>query len=197
MTDIEISTKSKPDMVQKLQKQKGEWSKCRTESVQHKDIMDSKLNFISYNTRGTSVNSNRVIQELIVKYGETNSIIGIQEHFLLRKNSKKIRNNNSNMATIIKPAIKARMTINSGRPKGGLALLVPKCLRSYITVVQTKSWRIQAITLVLNTTKYLIINAYLPCDSQRNSDECNELLETLADILWHLGADRWLQRGDE
>ena len=86
------------------------------------------------------------------------------------------------MAVIPKAAYKCSSRLDSRRPKGGLALLVPKVLRSNVTTIYCDNWRIQAAILSISNIKLLIINLYLPCDTQRGADSCLELLETLSDI---------------
>jgi hypothetical protein len=86
------------------------------------------------------------------------------------------------MSVLAKAAYKSSAIVNLGRPKGGLAILIPKFLRSSVTLIPNNSWRIQSITITIGTLKYLIINLYLPCDLQRSGDHCNELLDTLAEV---------------
>ena len=142
----------------------------------------SAFHLSSYNIRGLSVNNIQVVNDIIEKFGEDKLIMGIQEHFQVRKNLRKISNSFSNMAVIARGAYKSPTIVNNGRPKGGNAILVPKSIRSSVGIVECRSWRIQAITIVIGTKKFLIFNLYLPCDLRRAMDKCDELLETLAEV---------------
>ena len=127
--------------------------------------MDSSAFYLSsYNIRGLSINNIKVVSDIVEQFGEDKIILGIQEHFQVRKNLKKISNSFNNMAVISKGAFKSSSVINNSRPRGGNAILVPKALRSSVGIVESRSWRVQGITIVIGTRKYLILNLYLPCD---------------------------------
>ena len=148
-------------------------------------MMDfSNFSFFSYNTRGTNDNIKCTIDELIGDKGENASIVCIQEHFQLKKNLRKITNNFTNMSVIGKGAHKDVDQIDNARPKGGLAVLVPKNLRSECKSLVCISWRIQAVTMVINNSLVLLLNVYLPWDRQANgiSDDNKELIETLIEV---------------
>ena len=136
----------------------------------------------SYNIRGLSSNNVSVVNGIIDNYKEDNIVMGIQEHFQMRKNLRKLHNSFPNMSVLAKAAFKPDSIINNSRPRGGLAILIPKFLRSSIGLINNRSWRIQSITMVVGTIKYLVINLYLPCDLRRSNDKCEELLETLAEV---------------
>jgi hypothetical protein len=102
-------------------------------------------------------------------------IFCIQEHFLLRNNLKKLSNYFKKSAVLAKPATKDFNVQNKGRPKGGLAIIVPKSLRKSIKLIGSKSWRIQPIVIDMNGKRLLIINCYFPTDKKNQNDNCPEL----------------------
>ena len=68
--------------------------------------MDSSAFYLStYNIRGLSANNVKMVNDLIDEYGEDKMVIGLQEHFQLKKNLRKINNSFQNMAIIAKEAI--------------------------------------------------------------------------------------------
>ena len=135
--------------------------------------MDRKVNqicFYSYNIIGSSEIKLKYVEDIINLCGNKLPIFGLQEHFLLRSNLKKLSKNFSESSVLAKPAFKNFMVQDRGRPKGGLAIIIPKFLRKHIKVIESDSWRIQPIVLEFQERKYLIINSYFPTD-QRTRDE--------------------------
>ena len=174
-----LAVRSKGQGIQTLQEEGPGGSKWTILNV----IMDSSSFFISsYHIRGLSSNNIKVVNDIIEEYGEDKIVIGIQEHFQLKKNLRKINNSFQRMAIIAKEAFKQNTGVNNGRPRGGIAILVPKSLRSSVGVINCRSWRIQGITMVVGTLKYLVNNVYLPNDMRGGHAKCTELLDTLAEV---------------
>ena len=145
--------------------------------------MADTIDFFSYNTRGTSENVFSVIKSIT----DSNSIffLCLQEHFLLKKNLRKLNINIENATVFGKAAVKNLRNpnvVDRARPRGGLAFVISPCLRSSLNIRGSESWRIQAATLSLGSTEYLIINTYFPVDTQKSESSHEELLETLAEI---------------
>ena len=163
------------------------------------DITTNEFCLYSYNTRGSSELKLQFIQDLINLSGNKIPIFCIQEHFLLRNNLKKLSNFFSNSSIISNPAFKNFDVQNKGRPRGGLAFIVPKYLRKCVKIVQFKSWRIQAIEIHEAEMKYLVINSYFPNDSKEINDECQELEDCLArisSVIQSSACDHYFLLGD-
>ena len=89
------------------------------------------------------------------------TILGCQEHFLLKANSYKIYQCLPNHHIIIKPAVKGNFV--NGRARGGLFLAFPSEVSKYVTDVSPDHWRVQVSLLnVENEDKFLLINTYFP-----------------------------------
>ena len=136
----------------------------------------------SYNSRGSSDLKLKFMQDLIDLSGNKIPIFCIQEHFLLINNLKKVSNYFSTSSVISKPAFKNFEVQNRGRPRGGLAIILPKYLRKSVKIIDCKSWRIQSLEIDLNEEKYLVINSYFPNDKRGIGDDCDELEDCLAQI---------------
>ena len=111
-----------------------------------------------------------------------NIIFCIQEHFLLRNNIYKLSNAVNNFSVLAKPAYKNFNIQNQGRPMGGLCIVIPKVWRKYVTIVNTCSWRIQAILIKLNNITFLIVNSYFPTDPKTLNADNYELEAVLSEI---------------
>ena len=109
-------------------------------------------------------------------------IFCVQEHFLLRNNLRKLSNYFKQSSVLAQPASKDFNVQNRGRPKGGLAIIVPKKLRKSIRIIKTNLWRIQPIIVEIGAEKLLVINCYFPTDKRTNDAICPELDECLASI---------------
>ena len=125
--------------------------------------MDStKLCLYSYNSRGSSEIKLEYIQNMISLSGNNLPVFCVQEHFLLRNNLRKLSNYFKTSAVIAKPATKDFNLQHKGRPRGGLAIIVPKGLRKSIKLINSTSWRIQPIIIEIDGKRLLLINCYFP-----------------------------------
>ena len=118
---------------------------------------------------------------LLTKYSPDNQItvLGCQEHFLLKANCYKIHQCLPDHHIVIKPAIKGNYV--NGRAKGGLFLAFPNEISKNVKDVSPDHWRIQASLLnVENSEKFLIINTYFPVDNGKSTADVAELNETLS-----------------
>ena len=66
--------------------------------------MADTIDFLTYNTRGTSENVFCVIKS--ITDSKSNFVLCIQEHFLLKKNLRKLNKNIENAAVFGKAAVK-------------------------------------------------------------------------------------------
>ena len=108
-------------------------------------------------------------------------VLCIQEHFLLKGNLFKIDKAFPNCHTICKPAVKE--TIDRGRARNGMAVILPENFKNIITDVSPHYWRVQAVVVSCHKSKMLLINSYFPIDNQQvKGTDCGELLETLETI---------------
>ena len=100
----------------------------------------------------------------------------IQEHFLLRANLYKLSQAFSKFTVLPKPAHKSFLHQDSGRPMGGLAIIIPREFRKYATIVDSKSWRLQPVLLQLGMESILVTNNYFPTEAVSEEDADIECL---------------------
>ena len=146
------------------------------------DSTTSRICIYSYNTRGSSENKLRFINDILEVSARNSSIFCIQEHFLLRNNVYKLSKNLPNFAVLAKPAFKNFHVQNTGRPMGGLAIIIPKGWRKNTTILNCQSWRIQPMIIKVQLKKILIIYTYFPVDPRTVGGESIELENVLAEI---------------
>ena len=150
--------------------------------------MEKKTNIClySYNSRGNSNEKLDFIDSLISLSGINIPIVCIQEHFLLRNNLGKLSKKFNKSSVISKPAFKDFSIQTKGRPKGGLAVILPKQLRKYVKIIECDSWRIQPFILVIKDVRFLIINCYFPTDPKNvhaNNQELDDCIAQLSSII--------------
>ena len=137
----------------------------------------NKLNFI--NDVMTCCSGNRI------------PIFCIQEHFLYRSNLYKIAKNLNNFSVLAKSAHKDFKNQDKGRPCGGLATVIPKNFRKYVSIVNCQSWRLQPLLISLKNMKYLVINSYFPTDPKNLNGNNVELEDLLAEIKSILNSNKF------
>ena len=108
---------------------------------------ETQLCLYSYNSRGSNDMKLQYIRDMISLSGNKLPIFCVQEHFLLRSNLRKLSNYFKQSSVLAQPATKDFNVQNRGRPKGGLAIIVPKKLRKSIKIINSNLWRIQPIIL--------------------------------------------------
>ena len=106
----------------------------------------------------------------------------LQEHFLLRNNLGKLSKYFNKYSVLAKPTFKDFSNQTRGRPKGGLAVIIPKQFRKFIKIIECDSWRIQPLILTIKDMKLLLINVYFPTDPKNIHGENLELENCLAKI---------------
>ena len=142
----------------------------------------SKLCLYSYNSRGSNDSKLDYIKSILSLCGNNVPIFCMQEHFLLKNNLRKLSAYFNDFAVLSKPAIKDFNIQCKGRPKGGLATIVPKYLRKSIELISTNVWRIQPMIIKSNNSRLLLINCYFPTDLRILQGECHDLEECLMQI---------------
>ena len=142
----------------------------------------SHICLYSYNTRGVGGNKLEFINDILEIPQKNIPIICLQEHFLLRNNLYKLSKAFKNYAVLAKPAYKNFNIQDNGRPKGGLATIIPKGWRKHLTILNSQSWRIQPLLLKLKRKSILIINSYFPTDPRTVNSENVELANVLAEV---------------
>ena len=102
--------------------------------------MDNATKVISWNSRGFGENKSIFISDNTDK---TNTIVCVQEHFILRKNAYKVLNAFSDMHVFFKPAVKNNL--DKGRPRGGLSIAIPTSIKKYVQDISPTNWRLQVL----------------------------------------------------
>ena len=147
------------------------------------DSKNSNICLYSYNSRGSSEEKLNYIQEIINLCGNNLPVCLVQEHFLLRSNIYKLSKFFKSSAVLAKPAFKNFENQNTGRPMGGLAVIIPKHLRKCTKVINCDSWRLQPVLFNCGGKQILIINSYFPTDPKTIAGENQELVSTLAELV--------------
>ena len=112
--------------------------------------------------------------------GDKIPILCNQENFILRGNAYRIIQAFPGYHLFINPAVKTNL--DTGRPKGGMFIAVPNSLKSQVVDVSPGHWRVQAVTISSSSSKTLLVNTYLPCDSQHIRDDMEETIEVIGII---------------
>ena len=136
----------------------------------------SKLCVFSYNSRGFSIEKQKLCQQLKSTSGDKLAVILNQENFLLKANSYKVNQCLPNSHVIFKSAVKEGL---NGRPMNGMFIAVPNEIKENVSDVSPDHWRVQAVIVQSNEEKILILNTYFPVDPKTIRFNDNELLEIL------------------
>ena len=107
------------------------------------------------------------------------SIICKQEKFLLKANGYIAERCLLDCHVFFNPALKKGL---NGRPKNGIFIAVPKCLKESVEDVSTKSSRIQSLLIEILSDKIMLINRYFPTDPWYDELNEGELLLTPSNI---------------
>ena len=142
--------------------------------------MDSVTTFISYNSTGLNSVKTKWIRDII---NVTNSdFITLQEHFKKTKNiDKYFADEFPDKSPFVIPGHRD-IDQESGRAKGGIAMLCSKNKNVKKKRVKTSSYRLQAQVLTFPRTRILWINSYMPTDPQTIQYDNQELLDVLNEI---------------
>ena len=102
--------------------------------------MDDKVCIYSYNSRGFDRTKQDILKTLLLISSDSVPIIFNQENFLLKANGYIIKKCLPDHHIIFKPATKKGL---HGRPKNGMFIAVPNCLKESLKDVSPPSARIQ------------------------------------------------------
>ena len=135
---------------------------------------------MSYNSTGFNTLKTKWLRDLI---DLTNvDFISIQEHFKKTKGIEDyFANEFPNYSPFVVPGYR-EPGVDSGRPKGGIAMLSTKQKKVNKVRIKTSSFRIQAQILTFPKTRLLWINTYMPTDPQTALYYDDELLKVLNEI---------------
>ena len=142
---------------------------------------NNDLAAVSYNSSGW----NQFISNFIftILFTHSVAICGIQEHWLLKDNLYKLKNDMPNYEVFAIPAVKGNNGIHPGRPSCGLAIFFQKQLAKFVTHIKVpESKRVHAIQVNLSSGSYVFINCYFPTDPKINAFDETEVFNTLQDI---------------
>ena len=142
--------------------------------------MDNLTTFLSYNSTGLDSVKTKWIRD-IAKVTKCD-FITLQEHFKKTKTIEKyFMDEFPDRSAFVIPGYRENSQ-DSGRPKGGIAMLSSKSKNVSKKRVKTNSFRVQAQVLTLFRTKLLWINCYMPTDPQTIQYNDEELLNVLTEI---------------
>ena len=141
-------------------------------------MTSSEMCVISYNSRGFSSCKQDFVKMFDAISG-CMTIICSQENFLLKNNEYVAKQVLPEYHLVFKPATKEGF---DGRPKNGMIIAVPLCLKDNVEDVSPKSNRIQSIIIKNDLSKTLLINTYLPTDPRKEEFDETELILLLSDI---------------
>ena len=169
-------------------------------SENFKTLTNQEVCVISYNSRGFNRMHQDFIKTLVSDQvvGDKLPIICNQEHFILRGNFYKIPEAVSGFHFFFNPAVKANL--DRGRPKGGMFIAIPDAIKSCVSDVSPGHWRVQAVVISSPSSKTLLLNTYLPCDSGRmagdNVEEALEVIQVIRRIIDENKTDSIIWCGD-
>ena len=128
--------------------------------------MDNISTFLSYNSTGLDTIKTNWIRDIV---NVTQSdFISIQEHFKKTKTiDKYFVDQFPDQSSFVVPGYRESGQ-DSGRPKGGMAMLSCKNKNVSKKRIKNDSFRIQAQVLNFPRTRLLWINCYMPTDPQKH-----------------------------
>lgn len=141
--------------------------------------MDDNICIFSYNSRGFNSIKQNIVQTLLSTAGKSMSIICNQEFFLLKSNEYIIKKCLPNHHILFKPATKKGL---NGRPKNGMFIAVPECLKESVKEVSSLSPRIQSALIEMQHCKIMLINTYFPQDPRCDDFDETDVTLTLSEL---------------
>ena len=158
--------------------------------------MDKNLCIYSYNSRGFYSNKQDILKTLLSVFGDSLLVICNQENFLLKANRFIIEKCLPDHHMFFKPATKKNL---NDRPKNGMFVAVPICLKESVQDVSPLSPRIQSILIKTQNDKIMLLNTYFPTDPRCNDFDEADLLLTLSgvkEVIENHDIDRLVWTGD-
>lgn len=155
------------------------------------------MSLCSWNMRGHGADRVRYAQSLL----ENNDIVLVQETWLYDFEFHKLSGNSPFPMTVIGTSGMDPEVIRSGRPYGGLAIIVKDSSKLSLARVSCKSNRLMAVIVnTFNDFKFLLFNVYMPCDERyptAGSVMYEEVLSEIESIIdTHNDIDNVLVAGD-
>ena len=142
-------------------------------------MYDNNICIISYNSRGFNSCKQDFIKTLLSLTGNSLPIICNQENLLLNAHEYIAKQPLPDHHIIFNPATKDGL---DGRPKNGMFIAVPNCLKEMVKDVSPHSFRIQSVVINTKTCKILLINTYFPQDPRITNFDETELVLLLSEI---------------
>ena len=158
--------------------------------------MYNNLCIFSYNSRGFNSSKQDFLKTLTVTAGNSLAVICNQENFLLKANEYIAKKALPGHHIFFNPATKDGL---NGRPKNGMFVAVPECLKELVKEVSPPSKRMQSLMFNFQACKILLINTYFPTDPKTtNFDETDLelLLSQIRDSIIHNDFDQMILTGD-
>ena len=135
---------------------------------------------MSYNMTGADSIKCQWTREITNEYDV--NFVGIQEHFKTVKTTNSWFSKQFNKYHSFTVPAHRLPGVENGRGRGGLVQLCDKRIDMKRLRIPSKSPRIQAQSLILNNSKILWINTYMPCDPQLQNFDATELIVTLSEV---------------
>ena len=141
--------------------------------------MEGNLCIYSYNSRGFDCTKQDILKTLISLSGDNLPIICNQENFLLKANGYMVKKCLPDHQIFFKPATKKDL---NGRPKNGMFIAIPSCLKESVEEISSPSPRVQSVLIDYHCNKTLLINTYFPQNPRCDNFDETDLLLTLSYI---------------
>ena len=161
------------------------------------DILKDKLKLVSYNCKHFRNNGPKF--EFMKQVMKDNDIFLVQEHCLFESHLIKLRDLGNEIELIGKSSMDENVSLE-GRPYGGCAILykssINKCV---INEVKCQNQRLCGINIILDRFSILILNMYMPCDTNRQDDNLTSYMEVLSEIeqiIHRVNPNRVIMGGD-
>ena len=119
-----------------------------------------------------------------------------QENFLLRSNNYLLDKSFPNCHIVFKPASKETFL---GRPKNGMFIAVPDCMKDAIRDVSPNHWRLQAITITVGQCTILVISCYFPNNPNTvefDEEPLQEVFNYIQETIENVEFDYFFLAGD-
>ena len=161
------------------------------------DILKDKLKLVSYNCKHFRNNGPKF--EFMKQVMKDNDIFLVQEHCLFESHLIKLRDLGNEIELVGKSSMDENVSLE-GRPYGGCAILykssINKCV---INEVKCQNQRLCGINIILDRFSILILNMYMPCDTNRQDDNLTSYTEVLSEIeqiIHRVNPNRVIMGGD-
>ena len=149
------------------------------------------LRITSWNCRGVRSNI-----EIIAELCKESQILALQETLLWPHDILLTDNIHNDFISYSKSAVPVEEKIIRHRPYGGLSFLWKKSLDSCITIVNFENPRLLGMKLNLNNNVILILNVYMPWETQQHFDHYSLLLGEIQSIIEDSDANHYCIIGD-